>query len=84
MRSVRVKYKDWYNQGVKNGYMKKYTINLIDGMMKNNDLFMKSLTPSVLSKLGKYEEEKMTDRFWIFIQRDMMTNDKYWEEIEND
>ena len=64
--------------------MKKYTINTIDGMMKNNDLFMKSLTPSVLSKLGKYEEEKMTDRFWIFIQRDMMTNDKYWEELEND
>ena len=81
---MRVKYKDWYNEGVKNGYMKEYTINLIDGMMKNNDLFMKSLTPSVLSKLGKYEEEKMTDRFWIFIQRDMMTNDKYWEEIEND
>ena len=81
---MRVKYKDWYNEGVKNGYMKEYTINLIDGMMKNNDLFMKSLTPSVLSKLGKYEEEKMTDRFWIFIQRDMMTNDKYWEELEND
>ena len=48
-----MKYKDWYSVGVEQGYLRKYTTRLVDGLASNIKMFQKAFTPSVQNKLGK-------------------------------
>jgi len=79
-------YKEWYSVGVEQGYLRKYTTNLVDGLISNIEMFQKSFTQSVQDKLGKSATKQMDDMghqlYWLGIQRDMMDNEKYWEETD--
>ena len=78
-----MKYKDWYKKGVEQGYLRKYTTRLVDGLASNIQMFQKAFTQSVQDKLGKDGTEKMEkyghQLYWLMIQRDMMDNEQYWK-----
>ena len=79
-----MQYKDWYKKGVELGYLRKYTTNLVDGLVSNIQMLEKAFTQSVQDKLGKDGTEKMEkyghQLYWLMIQREMMDNDDYWKE----
>jgi len=81
-----MEYKEWYKEGVELGYLRKYTTNLVDGLVSNILMFQKVFTPSVQDKIGKSTTKKMDDMghqlYWLGIQRDMMDSEKYWEETD--
>jgi len=81
-----MEYKEWYSVGVELGYLRKYTTNLVDGLISNIEMFQKAFTPSVQNKLGKSVTKKMDEMgpqlYWLDIQRDMMNNEQYWEETD--
>ena len=82
-----MEYKEWYSVGVEKGYLRKYTTNLVDGLISNIEMFQKAFTPSVQNKLGKSVTKKMDEMgpqlYWLDIQRDMMDSEKYWEETDD-
>ena len=82
-----MKYKEWYSVGVEQGYLRKYTTRLVDGLASNILMFQKAFTPSVQDKLGKGGTEKMEkyghQLYWLMIQRDMMDDDRYWKETDD-
>jgi len=47
----------------------------------------KAFTPSVKDKIGKSTTDTMEkyghQLYWLMIQRDMMDNEKYWEETDD-
>ena len=49
-------------------------------------MFQKAFTPSVQDKIGKSTTDTMEkyghQLYWLMIQRDMMDNEKYWEETD--
>ena len=81
-----MKYKEWYSVGVEQGYLRKYTTRLVDGLASNIKMFQKAFTPSVQDKIGKSTTDTMEkygyQLYWLMIQRDMMDNEKYWEETD--
>ena len=81
-----MKYKDWYSVGVEQGYLRKYSTRLVDGLASNIKMFQKAFTPSIQDKIGKSTTKKMDEMgpqlYWLDIQRDMMDNEKYWEETD--
>ena len=84
MKGYMMKYKEWYSVGVEQGYLRKYTTRLVDGLIKNIVMFQKAFTPSVQDKLGKSGTKQMDEMghqlYWLIIQRDMMNNSEYWNE----
>ena len=81
-----MKYKEWYKKGVELGYLRKYTTNLVDGLISNIQMLEKAFTQSVKDKLGKDGTEKMEkyghQLYWLMIQRDMMDDSRYWKETD--
>ena len=82
-----MKYKDWYKKGVELGYLRKYTTNLVSGLISNIQMLEKAFTQSVQDKLGKSITKKMDEMgpqlYWLDIQRDMMDNEQYWKETDD-
>ena len=81
-----MEYKEWYKEGVELGYLRKYTTNLVDGLISNIQMLEKAFTQSVKDKLGKDGTEKMEkyghQLYWLMIQRDMMDDSRYWKETD--
>ena len=81
-----MEYKEWYKKGVELGYLRKYTTNLVDGLISNIQILEKAFTQSVKDKLGKDGTEKMEkyghQLYWLMIQRDMMDDSRYWKETD--
>ena len=81
-----MKYKDWYSVGVEQGYLRKYTTRLVNGLASNIQMLEKTFTQSVQDKIGKDGTKKMDEMghqlYWLMIQRDMMDNEQYWKETD--
>ncbi len=81
-----MEYKEWYSVGIEQGYLRKYSTRLVDGLASNIKMFQKVFTPSVQDKIGKSTTKKMDDMghqlYWLEIQREMMDNKSYWEETD--
>ena len=48
-----MEYKEWYSVGVEQGYLRKYTTRLVDGLASNIQMLEKTFTQSVQDKIGK-------------------------------
>jgi hypothetical protein len=81
-----MEYKEWYSVGIEQGYLRKYSTRLVDGLASNIKMFQKAFTPLVQDKIGKSTTKKMDDMghqlYWLEIQREMMDNKSYWEETD--
>ena len=86
MKGNMMEYKDWYKKGVELGYVKKYTINFMDGLLDSLVDLDKALTPSIHKQLGsRYKDkiEKMGKQSWgLWVLRNMMDGDEYWENTD--
>ena len=82
-----MEYKEWYSVGVEQGYLRKYSTRLVDGLASNIKMFQKAFTPSVKDKIGKSTTDTMEkyghQLYWLMIQRDMMDDERYWEETDD-
>ena len=87
MKGYVMKYKEWYRDGVEQGYLRKYTTRLVDGLASNIQMLEKAFTQSVQDKLGKSTTKKMDEMghqmYWLITQRGMMDNDQYWKETDD-
>ena len=81
-----MEYKEWYSVGVEQGYLRKYSTRLVDGLASNIKMFQKAFTPSVQDKIGKSTTDTMEkywhQLYWLMIQRDMMDDSRYWKETD--
>ena len=82
-----MKYDDWYEEGIRNGYLKNYTLSTLKGLFENIEMLKRACSQSVMDNLDEDVTKKIKyegDRYWLNIQMEMMTEDSYWKSKLNE